>query len=382
MIEPKPLSERQLERLSHTPDEELCQAFPGRPRSWLRDQKRALKNSDTDRLKAAADLELRRERYDRKILQAKYEALMAETDRLKSELEAATILSSHQGASLAIPRPKANKREATAVALASDWHAEEPVDPDKVSGLNEYSVEIFKRRSGWFFRNLKSLIAKESEHVNIPRLVLWLGGDFFTGNIHEDTSEANELGLMDAAMLVQDSIVSGIKFLVGETDLEIVVPCSSGNHGRITKERRIKTEQENSLERYMYSNISKEFASEPRVKMILPEGYHTYLDLYGMTLRFHHGHSISYGGGVGGITIPVNKSIASWNIAKRADLDCFGHFHQRIHSKLFVSNGSMIGYNEYAVSIKAPYEEPTQAFFLIDSKHGKTTEAPILLCEP
>jgi len=47
--------------------------------------------------------------------------------------------------------------------------------------------------------------------------------------------------------------------------------------------------------------------------------------------------------------------------------------------KNFVSNGSLIWYNAYAESIKADFEKPAQAFFLVDKKRGKTIQAPISL---
>ena len=59
-------------------------------------------------------------------------------------------------------------------------------------------------------------------------------------------------------------------------------------------------------------------------------------------------------------------------------LSCSGHFHQLIHDSAFVSNGSLVGYNPYALSIKAEYEKPAQSFFLIDKKRGKTVTTPIL----
>ena len=42
-------------------------------------------------------------------------------------------------------------------------------------------------------------------------------------------------------------------------------------------------------------------------------------------------------------------------------------------------NGSLIGYNAYAMSIKADYEKPSQTFFLIHPRYGKTIVAPIEL---
>jgi hypothetical protein len=42
-------------------------------------------------------------------------------------------------------------------------------------------------------------------------------------------------------------------------------------------------------------------------------------------------------------------------------------------------NGSLIGYNAYALAIKASPEPPVQAFFLIDSRFGKTVVCPVIL---
>jgi hypothetical protein len=151
----------------------------------------------------------------------------------------------------------------------------------------------------------------------------------------------------------------------------------------MTQEQRIATESGNSLEQYMYFNLRDLFAHEPRVKFQIAEGYHSYIDVFGSyKIRFHHGHNIRYAGGVGGITIPVNKSINEWNKLNPVRLDCFGHFHQRVDGGNFVCNGSIIGYNAYATSIKAAYERPAQMFFLINKKFNeKTIAAPIFVTQ-
>lgn len=128
----------------------------------------------------------------------------------------------------------------------------------------------------------------------------------------------------------------------------------------------------------MYHNLAHHFEDEPRVKFIIEEGYNTYIDVYGFTLRFHHGHSVRYYGGVGGLYIPMNKAIAQWDKAVPADYSFAGHFHQMKDGGNFMVNGSMIGYNAFAMSIKADYESPRQAFLLIDKLRGKTVTCPIL----
>jgi hypothetical protein len=108
---------------------------------------------------------------------------------------------------------------------------------------------------------------------------------------------------------------------------------------------------------------------------------HSYVKVYDTMIRFQHGHAIKYGGGVGGIYIPVNKAIAQWNKGRHADLDVFGHFHQARDGGNFICNGSNIGYNSFALSIKADYEQPRQQLFLMDKKRGRTCTWPILTGE-
>jgi len=123
-------------------------------------------------------------------------------------------------------------------------------------------------------------------------------------------------------------------------------------------------------------------ANEPRVKFQIAEGYHAYVRLFDgkFVVRTHHGHGINYNGGVGGITIPVNKAIAQWNKGVKADLDVFGHFHTKLDGGNFVANGSLIGYNAYALRIKADYEKPSQTFFLVNRKYNsKTIVTPIFV---
>jgi hypothetical protein len=117
-----------------------------------------------------------------------------------------------------------------------------------------------------------------------------------------------------------------------------------------------------------------------QVQWQVSESYHNLVTIYDKIIRFHHGDGLSYQGGIGGLTIPVEKAIANWNKSPaKADLDCFGHWHTQMQSPKFCSNGSLIGYNAYAISIKAPYEHPQQTYFLFDKRRGRTMTAPIIV---
>lgn len=306
--------------------------------------------------------------------------LVGRISELEAENEAAGKLAGHHGRFEIQPRDGPGS-EATAVIVASDWHIEEVVRAGTVNGLNRFDAKVCAERAERFFRHGLKLVEKERNAARIDTLVLALLGDFISGSIHEELMEGNRLLPVHAILEAQDYIEAGIRHILDGSDLSLVIPCHSGNHARLTRKVHISTEEGNSLERLMYGSLAHRFEGNPRVTFLISEGYHSYLRVYGTTLRFHHGHSVRYQGGIGGVTIPMNKAIAQWNRGKRADIDVVGHWHSYQDGGNFVVNGSLIGYNAFALSIKATPERPTQAFFLIDSRFGKTIACPIILTD-
>lgn len=308
-------------------------------------------------------------------------AALQRVQELEDELEIALKCRNFRSHYSIVPPLDTGQSYAVAVMVASDWHIEEVVHKWQVNGLNSFNEEVAATRVNRFFVHGVKLLKRMQEHTHIDTLVLALLGDFISGSIHDELMEGNRLLPADAIMEVQQHLASGIRYILEHTDVNLVIPCNMGNHGRMTAKRRISTEAGNSLERVMYFALASQFEGEPRVKFIIGSGYHTYLYLFDdkYIVRFHHGHSMRYYGGVGGISIPVNKAIAQWNKARRVDLDVFGHFHQFLDGGSWVTNGSLIGYNAFALSIKASPEPPRQAFFLIDRDVGKTIVTPIIL---
>lgn len=268
--------------------------------------------------------------------------------------------------------------EATAVCLLSDWHSEELVKPEWVNHTNIYTLEIAELRAKECFQKIVKLIRKEQQDVSISELVLWLGGDFITGRIHEENLETAQLQPLQAIIFVQELLQAGIEFILTHTKLNITIPCSVGNHSRITMKTRSSTERDNSLEYLMYYQLATRFKSESRVKFIINDSYFTYLNVYDKVLRFHHGTRIRSFGAIAGIHTGTQKAIRVANQAFRADLDLFGHHHQHMNvsGSGFVANGSLIGNTPYGMQFgNAP---PKQALFLLDKEHGVTIDMPIL----
>ena len=324
------------------------------------------------------DLSLSKLKDSKKQVDANYKVAIRKIEDLEREKRAmADIKKSVR--SYVIKPTKSLKSEATALWVASDWHVGEKVTFGQTNGLNEYKPEIAKSRAECFFRNAVRLTNLQAEGVPINTVILALLGDFITGHLHLDAVENNYLPPVEETIFAQNLIISGIEYVLENTMYNLIVPCHSGNHGRTTKFSHFGTENGHSLEYFMYMSIANYFRDNPRVKFHIAEGSHSYIDVYGRNIRFLHGHDVKFGGGVGGLTIPLNKSIAQWDKARPAFLTCLGHFHSRFDGGHFLVNGSLIGYNSFALSIKASAEKPAQTFALIDKNHGKTIVAPIIL---
>ncbi len=270
-------------------------------------------------------------------------------------------------------------REGTAVALASDWHVEENVYPEQVAGRNEYSPAISTQRSERYFDSVLSMVEHNRASFQIRDLVLWAGGDLITGYIHPELVEDNDLSPVQAVLLVRDMWIKGIHTLLADKKLErIVIPCSHGNHGRTTEKRRIKTAAINSYEWLLYNVLQTQFADEKRVEFVIDQSAHQYVDAYDYDgLHFHHGDELKYGGGVGGLAIPLLKRVPAWDRVRPSTYHHIGHFHQLRDFGRAIVNGSLIGYNDFAMSIGADFEVPQQAFYILDSKRGKCQVTPL-----
>lgn len=262
-------------------------------------------------------------------------------------------------------------REATPVILCSDWHVEEVVRPETVNGLNEFHPRIARQRVERLADAIAWEVALERHAFKLRDCLLWLGGDLITGYIHRELIEGNAMSPTQATLFAQELCELVIARLLALGFERIVVVCDHGNHGRTTEKKQISTGAFNSLEWLMYHSLKRRYADEKRVEFMISDGNMSYSKIYGFVLRTTHGDAIKYGGGIGGITVPVIKKVQAWNKSIRADETAFGHFHTLLTLTGINGNGSLIGYAPFAQWIGAEPERPQQGFFLMDSRRGK-----------
>lgn len=275
-------------------------------------------------------------------------------------------------------------REAAFVALASDWHIEEEVAAVKAGGRNEYNLAIADQSIRRFFQSQVDLVNhhRASKKLMIRDGVLALMGDFISGHIHEDLIETTQLSPVEAVIWLKSRLQDGIKHLVDELGLRtLTIPFSYGNHGRTTEKKRIATGAEHSYEWMLGRMLEMEFARDRRIRFDTNPSIHQYAQVYDYTLHFTHGDSVGYGGGIGGITIPLNKAKFAWDDLRYAHYSHCGHWHQLKDLGRVLVNGSLIGYNAFSAYIRASFEPPQQLFYLLDSKRGKCHVTPLWVRE-
>jgi hypothetical protein len=332
-----------------------------------------------DRLQA--DAEIARLRSELAAFKGRYKAALTQIDAERARADAIAGLTGIKGKAPPARKARAAKGGATVIVALSDWHVEERVDPATVNGLNDYDLEVADRRIAELAERFAALLEHERQLVTVDHVVVWLGGDFLSGHIHEDTAEMAQLAPLAATRWAGERI-RGFLDMVAGMARRVTVATNSGNHGRSTPKLRVGTELDHSFEQDLYLRLSAE-ERQANVQWQVGTGYLNVVDLDGFKVRFHHGHAVSYGGGVGGITIPTNKAIAAWDRIDRADLTVFGHWHQFswLRSSRYVSNGSLIGHSAYATRIKASYEPPCQAFVVVDHGRREVTKALPLFCD-
>lgn len=347
-------------------------------RRLIADVEAAASNANT----LATDAELARLRAEVASLRGKYKAALQAIDAERTRADTiANLAGIESRRPAAQSRAKGSRHAATMIVLLSDWHVEERVDPETVNGLNDFSLDVAEQRIGELSGRLAQILDHERRLARIDRVLIWLGGDFISGHIHDDTAELAQLAPLSAIRWAGERL-RGFIDAVADNAREVIVATSSGNHGRSTDKLRIGTEMEHSFEQHLYLTMA---AAEARrnVRWQVGTGYLNVVDLDGFRVRLHHGHAVRYQGGIGGIHVPLNKSIASWDAVDKVHLTCLGHWHQFSWGRAgrYVSNGSLIGHSAYATRIKALYEPPCQAAVVVDHGRNEVTKALPIYCD-
>lgn len=259
-----------------------------------------------------------------------------------------------------------------AVALLSDFHWDEVVDYEQMLGINQYSLEIAKKRTDKLFQN----IITDSQIYGITTINLLLLGDMISGELH-DLAENNEIGIIKSILQLADYISHHIQNLSRYFD-KIKVLGLVGNHPRTHIKPRYKNKQTENYEYILYEFIKRSIGGI--VEFDLPESYMKLHDIQGYSFLSLHGDIIKGGNGLNSVPGNLSRDISLLGSALHEVGDKFnyvnmGHFHTTNITKAFngakiIMNGSLIGPNEFSLGALKKGEPPTQTFYIVDKEKG------------
>ncbi len=265
-----------------------------------------------------------------------------------------------------------------AVALFSDAHIEETVNSNSVLGLNEYNINIAEKRIQKYFVNLVNCINAD----NVSELIFASLGDTISGYIHEELAECNGLSPLEATYKAQSLIASGLEYICKNTKLASIKFIGIvGNHSRTTKKIHHANGFKLSYEWLMYKNIEDRCKSlNLPIEFAIPESEVAVVNTPdNKKFIFAHGFQIK-GSGTGtvcGIYPALNRLSMKWRQVFGQDRVFIGHFHQWVSISNAVVNGSIIGYNTFALSNGMAFEEPCQYYGVFDNEMGEVLERKI-----
>ena len=279
------------------------------------------------------------------------------------------------------PPKRTKKHHATPWLMLSDLHLDENVDVDEMSGTNAYNRAIAEQRLERTAHNFVKVARDYWSGLTYDGAVVALGGDIFSGEIHDELRETNHDTILGSLHHWIDPMASVLALMADEFG-KVHVPVVVGNHGRMTRKPRAKFRARSNFDWALGHALARTLAHDNRITFDIPEAADCRIECYDQAVMLTHGDQVSGGAGIGGIWPPLMRLAAR----KRARADAVGqpfnlmvcgHWHQLVYGPDFIVNGSLKGYDEYAAVSNFSYEAPQQAAWLMVPGHGKTWTAPI-----
>ena len=291
------------------------------------------------------------------------------------------------------PITSSKHSESLSAMFFADWHVFETVRPAEISGLNDYNPIIARQSIETATRSFCSLTDINRAGTTIKTGMISFLGDLISGHLWPDQIENNSGSPLEEVLFATDLAIGSLNYILANGGFDkLIVNAIDGNHSRITgKERRKTNRVKHSLEWLMFQYIRRyyEDRGEKRITFNIGEGIHLYIPLVfgvdprhpnGIVWRLTHGdEGLKYQGGVGGLAIPVGRTLKQWNEARYADMTAFGHWHTSLYLNSALAVGSTLGYSPLSISYKTQYESPMQAMLTVERQRGVTAYQPIFV---
>lgn len=272
---------------------------------------------------------------------------------------------------VARPLPGKGEHRGTPVLMLSDLHLDERVSVAEMDGLNSYNREIAEQRLERVIESTIEMMHTYVAGLTLDGIVVALNGDIITGDIHEELMKTNQAPV-PATIVHWLPILAGALTRLADAFGRVQVFCTDGNHDRTTKKIQKKKRAETSNAWIVYNVLAMLLEDDERITIEVSKAPEIVFDIYDTTFLQTHGDAFKGGGGVGGIWPPMMRWLKSKQNVRKFDIALIGHWHQLIYGQGIFVNGSLKGYDEYAMSLGFGFERPQQMLFVVTPENGVT----------
>jgi len=272
--------------------------------------------------------------------------------------------------------------------LWSDWHAGEVVRKGEVGGLNEYNSKIFEKRVEILTERSIKLI-RHHMPKGVPGIVINLGGDIITGEIHQELADTNDRYILETIRQTKSVLLKALTTLADEFG-NVYVPCVVGNHGRMSLKPRLKGKVFTNYEWGIYCDLEDRLRDDKRIRFSVPDEADIFYSVLGHKFLLTHGDNLGVKGGDGIIgalgpimrgAIKIGRQKAQ--VGRDFDTLLMGHWHQYIALSNLIVNNNLKGADELAMLLlRAPAAAASQALWFVDRKWGVNTQMEVYVQDP
>ena len=262
------------------------------------------------------------------------------------------------------------KNRAAGLLTISDIHAGEVINPAEVAGLNKFDLDICRARLRRLFTAAIEILPRWAADCKLEGLYVALNGDLVSGEIHDELRRTNAITAMEQVWFVADELAAGLLKLAEQFG-KVYVCVTPGNHGRSTLKTHTKETAALSYDTMVGEALRRYFESDKRITVDVSPSRDAIYTIFGWKILQTHNDAGGGGGqGFAGPMLPVLRKGKSleWMAAQSRvfyDILVTGHYHTSGNLGKILANGSVVGYGEFAQSIRASPEPPQQWLALV-----------------
>ncbi len=268
------------------------------------------------------------------------------------------------------PKFNINRLATGGILDLSDWHYGEVVDPESTGGVYAYNPEIAAER---FDHTIDKAIELGRDH-KIGKLVVILGGDMVSGNIHDDLNRTNESMLVNQTLEMSEIVVGGLD-RVTNSFRQVDALSVAGNHPRLEKVPFFKHKQVENMD-YMLDVILQLMTKrQDNLSWLTKKSFWNNFELEGRRFLTMHGDTNKQQNSMGISFYSMEKELRKYmGLVNEGTIPHFNDMithHQHTYAAIPVGgamnyvNGAGKGGDEYSLAGSRPPSPARQRFLAV-----------------